>query len=103
MSALVNERAAVAPLASKLGKVARLRNRLAALFAMLAALVVVPAGAASAQTTEPADLTGGAGDSFFGAITDYIQGPLGIATLTLFAIVTGFVLVMKWGRKSATK
>jgi type IV secretory pathway VirB2 component (pilin) len=84
--------------ASVAGPVSRLRSRVASVLVVIAAVLVGFVSPASAQ-----DLTGGAGDSFFSAITGYIQGPLGIAVLTLFAIITGFAVLMKWGGKVAKK
>ncbi len=84
--------------ASVAGPVSRLRSRVASVLVVLAAILVGFVSPANAQ-----DLTGGAGDSFFTAITGYIQGPLGIAVLTLFAIITGFAVLMKWGGKVTKK
>lgn len=84
---------------SKAGIVARLRNSIAMKLALLTtALVVVPASAASATTT---DLTGGAGDTFFDTITSYFQDHVIGAVLALFALVVGVGVLMKWGRKAA--
>jgi hypothetical protein len=99
MSPVTIERPAVAA-PSRLGLVSRLRNRVSAVLAMLAALVVVPAGAASA-TTPDSDLTGGAGDTFFTAITSYFQDNVIVAVLGLFALTVGVAVLMKWGRKAA--
>lgn len=84
------------------GPVNRFRSRIAALLVIITASLVGVVSPASASTPDP-DLTGGAGSTFFDSITNYVQGPLGIATLTLFAIVVGFALVMKWGGKVAKK
>lgn len=82
-----------------LGRFARLRNRVSAMFAALAALIVVPIGAASATT--PADPTGGAGDSLFTTLTEYLQGHLIVAVLALAAIGISVGMLLGWGKKAA--
>jgi hypothetical protein len=84
----------------QLGVVARLRNRVSTLLAIVATLLVVPAGAASAETVST-DLTGGSGGTFFSAITSYFQDHVIAAVLALLALTVGVSLLMGWGKKAA--
>lgn len=48
-----------------------------------------------------ADVTAGVMDAFFGAVEHYVLGPLGVAVLTLFAVLVAFGLVLRWASAAA--
>lgn len=96
----ITEHAPTVTEAPKVSVVARLRNRIAGVFAMLSALFVVVPSAAHA-TVPDTDLTGGAGDTFFTSLTDYFTGNVIGPVLVLAALMVGVGLLIAWGRKGA--
>lgn len=83
----------------KPGIVARVRNRFAAVFAFMAAMVSVP-GAAFAQTDAPSDPLAGGGDGIFTQLTSYLQTHLVPAVMALAVVSIAIGLVLRWVRKA---
>ena len=80
--------------------VRRLRHRVSSVLVTLAFLVAGGASAASA-TAPSTDPTGGAGDTFFTSLTDYLQGHLIVAVLALAVIGVSVSMLLGWGKKAA--
>jgi hypothetical protein len=65
------------------------------------AMVLLMGSGGTAFATAPADPTGGAGDTFFTGIQDYLTGHLIVLVLGLAVIGVIIGLVIKWGKKAA--
>lgn len=76
----------------------RVRNRIAALFAAVAAFIVVPVGIANASTyTDP---TAGAGDTFIDGLKGYFLNEVVTKALGLMVVTVSIGVLVAWGRKA---
>lgn len=75
-------------------------RRVSAAVSFAALMLFGMASAAFAQTG-PTDPLGGAGDSFFSTISDYMKTKLVPAVILLALIGVAVTLLIKWGKKGA--
>lgn len=82
--------------------VAAVRNKIAGVFATLAALLYVVAAAPANAATPNTDLLNGAQDSFFGSISGFLTDNLLPLVFVLAAVVIGATMLIRYGRKAVS-